>query len=78
MPQVELRYQISGARDGVAYPAPGSLLDVDDDEAAQLISIGAARHPVIETAEAATSETAAAPVVGLTTATAGTVETATV
>lgn len=78
MPEVELRYQISGARDGVPYPAPGTVLDVSDDEAEQLVRIGAARYPV-ETADAPAVETADAPVVGLTTATTptGIVETAT-
>lgn len=76
MPEVEMRYQISGARDSQLWPAKGGRLEVSDDEADHLVRTGAAK--LVETADAAGSETATAvPDTGLTTATVPTVETAT-
>lgn len=34
---VSIKVQVSGQRDGVAWPAPGETLEVSEDEAAQLI-----------------------------------------
>ena len=45
MPKVEMVVQISGARDGVDWPAPGGTLDVPEQEAAELIANGFARKP---------------------------------
>ena len=45
MPKVVMVVQISGTRDGVDWPAPGGVLEVPADEAANLISNGFARVP---------------------------------
>lgn len=45
MPHVQMRIQVSGTRDGVDWPAPGELLEVDDAEAADLIRAGIAAEP---------------------------------
>jgi hypothetical protein len=61
--KVQIRARITGTRDGVEWPKPGELLDVPDEEGAQLCAQGLAT-PVVATAERATAvepETAAAP-----------------
>ncbi len=45
---VTMRRQISGTRDGVDWPAPGETIDVPDDEAMQLISLGHAEADGVE------------------------------
>lgn len=45
---ITMRRQISGTRDGVDWPAPGGTIDVPDDEAATLISLGHAEADGIE------------------------------
>jgi len=42
-----MRVQISGTRDGVAWPAPGEVVDLSDAEAAKLCGNGSA-SPVAE------------------------------
>jgi hypothetical protein len=42
-----MKVQISGTRDGVAWPAPGQVVDLPDDEAAKLCGNGSA-SPVAE------------------------------
>ncbi len=54
---VTMRRQISGTRDGVDWPAPGETIDVPDDEAAQLISLGHAVVPGEEPAPDAIDRT---------------------
>jgi hypothetical protein len=41
--KVKLRSEISGSRDGQAWPSAGSEIDLPDDEAAALCASGAAR-----------------------------------
>jgi hypothetical protein len=41
--RIEMRAQLSGTRDGVEWPAPGEVVDLPDDEAAQLIADGLAQ-----------------------------------
>ena len=45
MPKVEMIVLISGARDGVDWPAIGESIDVPAPEAAELIANGFARVP---------------------------------
>jgi len=45
MPKVEMLFQISGTRDGVDWPAAGGVIDVPEQEAADLIANGFARQP---------------------------------
>jgi hypothetical protein len=40
--KVTLIAEISGTRDGVEWPPPGSVVDLPDDEAVALLSSGAA------------------------------------
>lgn len=40
--RVKMRHQISGTRDGVAWPAPGEEIDLPDDEAVTLLRQGMA------------------------------------
>lgn len=40
--RVTMKYPISGTRNGVAWPGKGESIDLPDDEAAQVIAIGAA------------------------------------
>ena len=54
MSSIKLKIQISGTRDGVEWPEPGTVIDVPAEEAASLIAIGAAE-------EAGTEEIADAP-----------------
>jgi hypothetical protein len=39
---VTMKVQISGTRDGQDWPAPGTSIDLPDDEAAQLLALGLA------------------------------------
>ncbi len=62
--KVQMRVQVTGTRDGVEWPAPGSVVDLPDEEAASLIAGGmalrvAGQEP--ETASAPEPETAALP-----------------
>lgn len=45
---ITMRRQISGTRDGVDWPAPGETIDVPEEEAMQLISLGHAEADGIE------------------------------
>lgn len=54
MSSIKLKVQITGTRDGVDWPAPGTVIDLPDDEAATLITNGLA-------VEATAEETADAP-----------------
>lgn len=64
MPSIKLKVQISGTRNGEEWPAPGTVVDLPEDEAATLIAAGLAVEPddaeeaaVVQPAE----ETATAP-----------------
>lgn len=46
---IEMRYQISGTRNGEEWPAPGVPFDLPDEEAAALVAQGLARKSEIET-----------------------------
>lgn len=48
--KIKMLIQIAGARDGVAYPAPGETLDLPDNEAAKLCAAGFA-EPIAERAK---------------------------
>lgn len=80
MPSIKLKVQISGTRNGEEWPAPGTVVDLPDDEAAALIAAGLAVEPddeeaavapaAEETSEpAATEETATAAAAEVETAT---------
>lgn len=53
---VRMIKQMSGTRDGADWPEPGSTIDVEQDEARQLVAQGMAENPAgtkaAETAEA--------------------------
>lgn len=40
--RVKMRHQMSGTRDGVAWPAPGEEITLPDDEATTLLNQGMA------------------------------------
>jgi len=42
MAKVTMKFQISGTRDGLDWPAPGDTIDVPADEAAALVAQGVA------------------------------------
>lgn len=49
MAEVRMREQVSGTRDGKAWPAPGQTVDIDDDTDRQaLIDSGVAEDPGVE------------------------------
>lgn len=51
MAKVTMRFQISGTRDGLDWPAPGDIIDVPADEADSLVAQGLA-EPVKPAAKA--------------------------
>ena len=63
--KVMMRYQLSGSRNGVDWPAPGEILDVPKEEAESLLASGVAVDPKdkVETASGPlTTESAAVTV----------------
>lgn len=52
MAKVEITARISGTRDGVEWPGIGGVVDVPEDEAADLVRLGLAK-PVAKAAERA-------------------------
>ena len=62
--KVKLLAQISGTRDGEGWPAPGTVIDLPDDEATSMINSGLCAAVVGAPTEAAAiepAETATAP-----------------
>nr|MDT0658031.1 hypothetical protein [Micromonospora sp. DSM 115978] len=70
--RVRMKGQISGSRNGVPWPPKGGVIDLPDDEAAQLCDAGMAT-PVtgdeVETATAPTGDVETRETSGLTTKT---------
>lgn len=52
--RIQMKIELSGARDGVKWPGIGSEVDLPDDEAAQMCANGYAA-PVAERAEPETA-----------------------
>lgn len=52
--KIQLKVQISGTRNGDDWPAPGSIVDLPDDESIALLASGSAIpvEPDVETADA--------------------------
>jgi hypothetical protein len=48
--KVKMKMQVSGTRDGVAWPAPGEVVELPDAEGAKLCANGTA-SPVAEKAD---------------------------
>lgn len=46
--EIKLKHQISGTRDGEDWPAPGTIVDLPDDEAKTLLKNGDAVLPDVE------------------------------
>jgi hypothetical protein len=61
MPTVRILRQLTGARDGVAWPAPGDTLDVPEAEADDLERIGIAERVSAKSTITAAPEAATAP-----------------
>lgn len=40
--KIEMKFQVSGTRDGIDWPAPGGTIDVPDAEGEQLVAQGVA------------------------------------
>lgn len=45
--KIQMKLQITGTRDGVAWPAPGGEVDLPDNEAKKMLEAGFAT-PVVE------------------------------
>ncbi|MEU6344480.1 hypothetical protein ABZ883_26430 [Streptomyces sp. NPDC046977] len=59
--QVRMKTTLSGTRDGQPWPARGELVDLPDEEAAHMVSVGLAEtadgdEPVVEEATAPEAE----------------------
>jgi hypothetical protein len=58
--RIKMKVQISGTRNGEAWPAPGTEVDMPDDEALVLLAVGNAK-PVSDTAGLETADAPDAP-----------------
>ncbi len=58
MKRVKMKVQISGTHDGEKWPAPGSVVELPDDEAAARIASGHAVEVDVEPTEESAAETA--------------------